>query len=95
MGVPAETVKKEFDRIHKEIESGIGLRNISQKLFEKLLYYWKHQLKLLRGFEKMNESLSNIAKPLVNGFLIFKCYLKKWSVEHGKEQMDTMSCVQQ
>lgn len=52
MGVPAETVKKEFDRIHKEIESGIGLRNISQKLFEKLLYYWKHQLKLLRGFEK-------------------------------------------
>ena len=43
----------------------------------------------------MNESLSNIAKPLVNGFLIFKCYLKKWSVEHGKEQMDTMSCVQQ
>ena len=52
MGVPAETVKKEFDRIHKEIESGIGLRNISQKLFEKLLYYWKHKLKLLRGFEK-------------------------------------------
>ena len=52
VGVPAETVKKEFDRIHKEIESGIGLRNISQKLFEKLLYYWKHQLKLLRGFEK-------------------------------------------
>ena len=52
MGVPAETVKKEFDRIHKEIESGIGLRNISQKLFEKLLYYWKHQLKLLRRFEK-------------------------------------------
>lgn len=86
MGVPAETVKKEFDRIHKEIESGIGLRNISQKLFEKLLYYWKHQLKLLRGFEKMNESLSNIAKPLVNGFLIFKCYLKNGALSMEKNK---------
>ena len=62
MGVPAETVKKEFDRIQKEVENGIGLRNISQKLFENLLYYWKHQLKLLRGFEKNEQKFNEYNK---------------------------------
>lgn len=52
MGVPAETVRREFNNIRKDIESGNGLNPISSKLFEKLLFYWKHQLQLLRGFEK-------------------------------------------
>lgn len=95
MGVPAETVKKEFDRIHKEIESGIGLRNISQKLFEKLLYYWKHQLKLLRGFEKDERKFIEYSQAISEWISDIQMLLEKWSVEHGKEQMDTMSCVQQ
>ena len=64
MGVPAETVKKEFDRIQKEVENGIGLRNISQKLFENLLYYWKHQLKLLRGFEKDEQKFNDYSRAI-------------------------------
>mgnify|MGYP002553208057 FL=1 len=64
MGVPAETVKKEFDRIQKEVENGIGLRNISQKLFENLLYYWKHQLKLLRGFEKDEQKFNEYSQAI-------------------------------
>lgn len=64
MGVPAETVKKEFDRIQKEVDNGIGLRNISQKLFEKLLYYWKHQLKLLRGFEKDEQKFNEYSQAI-------------------------------
>ena len=64
MGVPAETVKKEFDRIQKEVENGIGLRNISQKLFENLLYYWKHQLKLLRGFEKDEQKFNVYSRAI-------------------------------
>lgn len=63
-GVPAETVKKEFDRIQKEVENGIGLRNISQKLFENLLYYWKHQLKLLRGFEKDEQKFNDYSRAI-------------------------------
>ena len=42
MGVPAETVKKEFDRMQQEMESGMGVKNMSPKLFEKLLSYWEH-----------------------------------------------------
>ena len=52
MGVPAETVKNEFDRIQKDLETGEGFQNISPQRLEKLLAYWQHQLQLLRGFEK-------------------------------------------
>ncbi|WP_288554279.1 SDR family oxidoreductase [uncultured Levyella sp.] len=52
VGVPAETVKNEFDRIQKDLETGEGFQNISPQRLEKLLAYWQHQLQLLRGFEK-------------------------------------------
>lgn len=77
MGVPAETVKKEFDRLQKEIESGIEPRNISQNLFEKLLNYWQHQLQLLRGFEKDERKFAEYSQAISEWISDIQMLLKK------------------
>nr|WP_072514086.1 SDR family oxidoreductase [Ndongobacter massiliensis] len=77
MGVPAETVKKEFDRMQKEMESGMGVKNISPKLFEKLLSYWEHQLQLLRGFEKDERKFAEYSQSIWEWISDIETLLKK------------------
>ena len=47
VGMPADAVEKALHRLKGELN-----RPLPRDLFEKLLQYWAHQLKLLQGFEK-------------------------------------------
>lgn len=55
---------KELDTLQKEIDDGIELQSIPKKLFEKLLHYWEHQLKLLRGFEKDKQKFKEYSQAI-------------------------------
>lgn len=63
VGMSADAVQKEFIQIKERIEHNEEL-TISIKLFEKLLHYWEHQLKLLQGFEKDKERLAEYSQAI-------------------------------
>lgn len=58
VGMSADAVQKEFCNLKTEIGNGEQPRSFSRTLFEKLLNYWQHQLKLLQGFEKDKDKLA-------------------------------------
>ena len=82
MGVPAETVKKEFQQIQKDLESTTGCIHLSQERFEKLLSYWKHQLQLLQSFEKDDRKFAEYSEAIREWIYDIQVLLQQWSEEH-------------
>ncbi|WP_346889836.1 SDR family NAD(P)-dependent oxidoreductase [Clostridium sp. UBA1056] len=64
MGISADTLQNEFLKFRNEINSEAGIQSISRNIFEKLQYYWEHQLKLLQGYEKNSERLAENSKTI-------------------------------
>lgn len=58
MGMPAEAAEKEFQAMTREGSAASPAARISQEFFKRLLTYWQRQLKLLQGFEKNPDRLS-------------------------------------
>ena len=64
VGISAETCKKELEEILEKTASEKKLNSKSIIIFQKLLCYWEHQLKLLQGFEKNQRTLAEHSKTI-------------------------------
>ncbi len=65
MGLPAESFKKQLEALQKQIQNHQWDSFLNCKdIFIKLQYFYKHQIKLLQGYEKDATQLANDTKLL-------------------------------